>query len=517
MNNIDKQYCCGCGACEQICPANCIRMAEDNEGFEYPQIDRSKCINCHACDNVCPLKKKTVVYKDMSQVSPMGYGGWNKDSEVRYKSSSGGAFDLFAKYVIGNGGVVYGCILDDKHRAIHIGVDSVDDLYKLYGSKYVQSCIEETYVEVRKKINTGHKVLFVGTPCQIAGLYAFLNSNDVSDLYTMSFICHGVPSPRVFRDYIGKLEKEFSSKVSVFRFRNKDRGWNSSGLQLGTYVEFENGIKKRFYPAYKDSYMNGFLSDIMLRPSCYDCQFKGLENNSADIVIGDFWGVKRIDQELYDKMGTSIVLILSDKAKLLWKELKGEHFFKEIDVDEILKKNTAFNKSAIYNNKRLSFFDDYNKRGYEYIEKKYMTKNAWIMQKIRNKYALYRDRIFQFIKFGIVGISNTAISLMVYYIGLFVGVHYLLAYTIGFVASVCNAFYWNRRYVFTQKEEKSIIRGFAKTFISYGISYTLSMIFLGVFVEILRIPDVIAPIIKLFVTVPINYILNKFWAFKDNT
>ena len=286
-----KEDCCGCNACVQICPKNCILMKEDEEGFKYPCVDEKGCIECGLCKKVCPIIKSKGQSSN-NNVMPKAIGGWYKNDDVRFKSSSGGAFHLFAEYILNNGGVVYGCTLNESLEAVHIGVETMNELHLLYGSKYVQSDIGNVYKNVKEKLESGRKVLFVGTPCQAAGLKSYLQK-DYNNLYTCDFICHGVPSPLVFRKYIDYLEHKYGDKVTGFRFRNKDDGWRPTGQQMGTLVEFKSGNVKKFMPAYKDAYMNGFLDDLYLRPSCYNCQFKKLPKNYADVSIADFWGVKK--------------------------------------------------------------------------------------------------------------------------------------------------------------------------------------------------------------------------------
>lgn len=253
----EKKNCCGCSACHQVCPRNCIIMVEDEEGFKYPEINEEKCVDCGLCESVCPIIQKPSMYVDNSENMPKAIGGWHIDNEIRYDSSSGGAFTLFAEYIIKHGGIVFGCALNDKLKAVHLGIENIDELYKLRGSKYVQSDISDAFVEIRQHLRNGRLVLFTGTPCQAAGLNSFLNKR-YDNLFICDFICHGVPSPKVFNSYISSLEEKYQDRMVGFRFRNKDKGWNPSGLQLGTEVKFKSGTTKRYSPAYRDAFMNGF-------------------------------------------------------------------------------------------------------------------------------------------------------------------------------------------------------------------------------------------------------------------
>lgn len=513
-----KADCCGCRSCEQSCPVHCIAMRPDSEGFLYPNVDISTCIRCGACEKACPIIANEQNMKVQVPIAITAYGGRNKDWAVRKDSSSGGAFSILAEKIIKEGGTVFGCALNEHCQAAHIAVDRLDKLMLLRGSKYVQSDTRHSYTAVKELLSAGKKVLFVGTPCQAAGLYSFLGNTCADNLCTVDFICHGVPSPKVFADYIKKLEKEKGSKVVSFKFRNKDKGWNQTGLQLGTYVKYQNGEEVRKYPAFQDKYMNCFLDDIALRPSCYECKFKQIPKYYADLTIADFWGVNRVDPDLNDKKGTSLILVNTAHGQKMWDAISHDNGFecKEVNFEKAIKKNQAFLKSVACPHQREKFFEDYRKYGYNYVERKYMSTLTWIFHKICKILFATLHRFEQFIKFGIVGCSNTLINLFVYYLLLHLGANYLIAYTCGFLVSVCNAFFWNSKFVFKNKSENNAIKAFLKVFLSYGFSFLLSVGIMGVMVEFFRISPVIAPLLKLAITIPLNFLLNKYWAFKDH-
>ena len=296
----NKSQCCGCSACAQICPMHVIQMNADSEGFLYPEVDRDRCIACDRCNEVCPIEISKKNEALDNGCMPKAFGGWHRDEKIRYDSSSGGAFSLFAIAIIKKGGKVFGCTLDEKMKAIHIGIDNIDELSLLRGSKYVQSDINDVYREVKDIVKQGRLVLFVGTPCQAAGLSTYMGSKEISNLYIVDFICHGVPSPQVFADYVSSEQRKMGSKLIKFRFRNKDRGWSQTGFQLGTYLEYADGRYVRKYPALKDNFMNAFLDDVCLRPSCYECNFKCLPKGYTDFTIADFWGVEKVNSRLND-------------------------------------------------------------------------------------------------------------------------------------------------------------------------------------------------------------------------
>ena len=488
----------------QACPVGCISMEADKEGFLYPKADKDKCIECGACERACPILH-TGEPSTQEGSMPYAIGGWHKDERIRRDSSSGGMFTLLAEAVLSDGGVVYGCALDDKIRAVHIRVDDRDGLHRLRGSKYVQSNISNTYRSVKEDIDSGRKVLFTGTPCQTAGLRSYLSGEHSDRLFTVDFICHGVPSPRVFEDYIRSEEEKHGGKVASFRFRNKDHGWSQTGLQLGTLTVYDDGSQTRKFPAFTDPFMNAFLEDVCLRPSCYECSFKTLPKEYSDFTIADFWGVNKVDRELNDGKGTSLVLIHTDKGKEFWERINRDFFYKEVSPEDAVRRNKPLTVSAARNPKRERFFKDYDEKGFDYARRRYMSGLVWMWH-----------RSEQLIKFGLVGCSNTIISLAVFYsVHSFLGIHYLVAYTIGFLVSVCNAFYWNNRYVFRDKQEASLVRAFLKLVISYGASFLISLVLIGFMVELMHIPSTIAPVLKLMVTIPFNFVLNKLWVVKD--
>lgn len=505
---VDKHECCGCGACEQICPSKCIRLKTDREGFLYPEVDQKACVSCNLCEKVCPVK---IDKNSAGDRKPLAYAGWHKNDEVRADSSSGGAFTAVAEYIIKEGGIVYGCTLNENMDAIHVGVETIEDLVKLRGSKYVQSRIEHVYLEIKAHLQSGRKVLFVGAPCQAAGLCRFLGKK-YEDLYTIDFICHGVPSPGLFHRYIAELEQKHNKKVAAYKFRNKDHGWNSSGMQLGTKIGFPDGTYIRKYPAFMDHYMNAFLDDVCLRPSCYECMFKDAVKDYSDFTIADFWGVNNISKDLNDGKGTSLLLVHNAHASELLEKIKDQFYYKQVDFEQAIRRNRSLTRSAKLNPNRKRFYEELEAKGYQYVERKYMLAFTWAAHKVFN---MVSNKFGQFIKFAIVGCSNTIISLAVYYLCIFLGVNYLLAYTLGFLISVCNAFFWNNKYVFVNKQETSISKAFVKVFASYGFSFLLSIVLMSLLVEVCSVSSLIAPILKMAIVIPLNFVLNKIWAFKD--
>lgn len=545
INADNRQECCGCSACAQICPQKCISMQEDAEGFAYPQVDLAKCINCGLCEKVCPIIQKANLYSPDEHNLPRAIGGWHKDESVRLDSSSGGAFTLFAEYILANGGIVYGCTLNEAFRAEHIGVDNMNDLSRLRGSKYLQSDINGVYAEIKGWLKQGRLVLFTGTPCQAAGLHSFLQRK-YDNLYVVDFICHGVPSPKVFRSYIKSLEKKLADTVISFKFRCKDCGWNPTGLQLGTLTETESGKLVRLSPGYKDAYMNGFLDDVYLRPSCYACEFKCLPKYYSDITIADFWGVKKVDPKLFDGRGTSLLLINSEHGEEIFDKVKDKFFHKECDLQSAIRRNKSLIKSVAWNPHRERFFQDYAAMPFEKVQKKYMSAFTWAAHKaLKMGWGIFESflhktikcllklfgqtwneeqwqNFMQFVRFSMVGISNVIVSYLINILTLLVltpaglKFDYIAANTTAFVLSVLWSFYWNNRLVFTLKfgEHRSTWRTLAKTYVVYGFTgIILNNVLSTIWIYGLHMSKFVAPLCNLPISVPINFLLNKFWTY----
>ena len=365
-----KEECCGCSACYNICPKNAIHMQEDEKGFKYPVIDKEKCINCGLCQKVCPIINNNNIANN-----PQAYACYCKDEDIRIKSSSGGIFTLLATYILFNSGVVYGVALDSEFNVKHIRIDSIEKLENLRGSKYVQSNIGDTYKEVKKLLDDDIKVLFTGTPCQIEGLKCFLQK-DYENLYTQDLICHGVPSPKVWRKYLEYQKNKNSEIIKSISFRNKDRSWTLFGMK----ITFDSGVYSKDLG--HDLFMQMFLQNICLRDSCYACKFKKY-NRISDITLADFWGINHIMPEMNDDKGTSLVIVNSEKGKRLFEEIKDSIVYETANLDDALKYNPSMIESVKVNNKRESFFEDLDEMDFESLAKKYLVKTSIIKRGIR--------------------------------------------------------------------------------------------------------------------------------------
>lgn len=330
INN--RKNCSGCGACASSCPIHCIEMSEDAEGFIYPKVDAARCVDCRVCEKVCPIINPTVNDKGM----PDTYYAVNKNDKIRMRSSSGGVFSALAEHILANGGTVFGAVFKEDFSGVcHTRADNVEKLSKMRGSKYIQSSIGNSYLDAKTMLDSGKTVLFTGTPCQVAGLKAYLGK-EYENLFTQDFICHGVPSPKVWRNYADLQRKKAHGQISGVAFRNKTTGWKNYSLS----IDFNNK-RHRTSNLHKDLFMRGFLSNLYLRPSCYNCSFRG-ENRMSDISLADFWGLSAVLPEKDDDKGASLVLVNSSKGDELIKAIGEKLDIKEVDAYSSLIHNSAY-------------------------------------------------------------------------------------------------------------------------------------------------------------------------------
>lgn len=359
---IERNRCCGCHACFNICPKGAIIMEEDECGFKSPIIDKNKCINCGMCRKVCPVLNKQNKNKHKIE----SYAAYNKDISERMSSTSGGLFILLAKEIIKRKGVVFGAAFDKKFNVIHTYVEDEKGLNGFKGSKYTQSTIGDTYSKVKYFLEKGRYVLFSGTPCQIEGLKAYL-MKDYEKLYTQDIICHGVPSPLAFRKYLNDKEKEYNDKINNISFRDKDVSWNNFKIK----ISFKNNVYKKGNT--DDTYLRAFLNNISLRESCYNCSFKK-KNRNSDITLADCWGIERINKEMFDNKGTSLVITNTNKGEELFNSIKKGLVYDKINLDEAIKYNSAMIKSVPYNINRDYFFKNLNNTNFNDLVNKCVPK-----------------------------------------------------------------------------------------------------------------------------------------------
>lgn len=372
INITEKSNCCGCSACVQRCPKQCITLKEDEEGFLYPQIDKNNCIECNLCEKVCPLINSSEKLPPIQVLAVK-----NRNDEERLASSSGGVFIALARYVISHGGVVFGAVFDEKWEVKHTYAETIDGIRPMMGSKYLQSRIEDTFSQAEQFLKQGRKVMFTGTPCQIAGLRKYLK-NEYSNLLTVDFLCHGVPSPGVWKRYLDETifrstsmvagkntvlssSLKFLPVITGIEFRDKTlHGWKKfSFVVRGKSASEADQNSVLLSTIHKDNpYMRGFLSNLYLRPSCYNCKCKNGVSHS-DITIADYWGIDKLMPEFDDDKGVGLVLLNTKQ---------GENAFFKINMISQLSsledakcRNGGFKEHITQHPRRIFFFKELNK------------------------------------------------------------------------------------------------------------------------------------------------------------
>lgn len=357
----NPKKCYGCTACYMICPKHAIEMKESKEGFLYPEIDNLKCIDCGLCEKVCPVENNDFV----SMWKPKALAVQCKDINIRKRSTSGGAFVALSNSILEQNGVVYGVVYSDDFTVRHIRATNVKNRNQMCGSKYCQSELGETFLLVLKDLNEKKHVLFTGTSCQIDGLKRFLimKKCDISNLWTCDLVCHGVPSPKIWKEHIKHIEKVRNKKIQSYYNRSKIRGWHAHN-ECVCYVDGKKEWNTKLSQNYKDL----FYGHYIVRESCESCPYAG-NVGVADITIGDFWGCEDIMPEIDDNMGTSIVIINSEKGNEIINSCKNEIKYWDVPIELALKYN--HNKPIKHNIKRDDFWKDYNTMGFEGVVKKY--------------------------------------------------------------------------------------------------------------------------------------------------
>ncbi|MBQ6706116.1 MAG: Coenzyme F420 hydrogenase/dehydrogenase, beta subunit C-terminal domain [Clostridia bacterium] len=380
MIRIDnKEGCSGCHGCATVCPKGCITMLRDDEGFLYPHVNEQSCVDCGLCEQVCPI-----LHPLSKNEPPQALAVMNKDDTVRFESSSGGVFTLLAEAVIDRGGVVFGAAFDERFAVRHIPVKTKEDLSRLRGSKYLQSTIGDTYRQAQALLQAGTPVLFTGTPCQIEGLYGYLRQ-EYDHLITADIICHGVPSPAVWDEYIRYREGDAASPVETVSFRYKKDGWKGFLLRL----VFKNGREHK-QPRSADVYMQGFLKNLSLRPSCYACSFKSFER-AADITLADFWGVANVHPDMDDDKGTSLVFVHSKKGQALIQDLLSDCVSCPTDAKKAGERNHAMIRSVMRPEGRDTFIRDVLAHGFDFAKKKYFkTTYKDVIKSLRRKLTMLK-------------------------------------------------------------------------------------------------------------------------------
>lgn len=335
----NKKDCCGCNACGDVCPKQAISFKTDNEGFWYPEVDLQKCIDCCLCEKICPVNVVDSL-KNNKFEEPICFAAQNKNLESLFNSTSGSAFAALAERMYKEGGYVGGAVFNEDFSVRQFISNDKKDLEVLRNSKYVQSNSEGFYNRVRELLKAGEKVLVCGLPCQMAGLRSFLRK-DYENLVIVDLICLGINSPKILPAYLKWKEKKHGSKIVYYKAKNKELGWR----QLTTKIVFENG-EVEYDKRDTNYFTHGFIAThAFARPSCYDCKFKGTPR-IADITIGDFWGAeKHVGKDLDHDLGTSVIIINSQKGVDFYEAARKSFRDKEISYEVVRKSNPALDIS----------------------------------------------------------------------------------------------------------------------------------------------------------------------------
>lgn len=374
---ISQEQCCGCGACAASCPKKAINMVKEEAGHLYPHIDMSKCISCNMCREVCFYRKLNKA--DDSVASHKAYVAASKDMQLISESASGGIFAALAKKVIESGGIVYGagfCSEKDDLTVKHIGVERIEDLHILQGSKYVQSETTHFFADILTELKKNRTVLFSGTSCQVAALKSYLNRyfpGQPANLLTVDLICHGVPSRQLLGKYIEFIENKYSGKVAEYRFRRRDRA-----VKYTFTFTFTNG-KIIEIPMRDSSYYRLFMSALGYRKSCYACPYANIDK-PADITLGDFLisqdslSKMHINRADFESRYLSCIMTHSDRGEWGLSKIMDDCIVKEIPIDCAIEKHEQLQHPSIKRNPAL--WELYLRGGFEAVEKKIRAGNA---------------------------------------------------------------------------------------------------------------------------------------------
>lgn len=355
---LDLTKCTGCCACANGCPVQAITMREDKDGFIYPYINSDSCIECGKCKRICDGRYK----KHTDDFAARSFAVWSQDKDIRYESTSGGAFSEFAKEILSQGGVVAGAAYDEHNGVEHVIIDAVDKLSVIRQSKYVQCNSKNIYKQIKDIVVKGRLTLFCGTPCQVAALRSYLDK-EYENLIYMDFICLGVNSPKALKAWLTEVETEEKCRVNRIWFKYKKYGWRRS--PLCTRLDLDNG-KQKIYFDKDNKFMKGYIHyHLYIRPSCTHCAFKGLDHGT-DVMLADFWGLQSADDN-----GTSLVIVNSKKGNQLFEKIKENLYSREEDFSKSVLGNPAFRESAILSKYSRDFLCSLDSMGFNKAYKKY--------------------------------------------------------------------------------------------------------------------------------------------------
>lgn len=367
----EKKNCSGCQACVNICPKNTIKIETDENGFLYPRIEEYNCIECGLCNKVCAFQ-----HEDDSRKTPIeAFAAVNTNEKELEKSASGGVFAALARHILEKGGIVAGCAFVPDGELLkpqHILIDSLDDLEKLQGSKYVMSDTSDIYMQIHKALVAKKPVLFSGTPCQVDAVNGFYSKAQRENLYTVDIVCHGTPSVTMFQDYLKLLSDKKGKPIVDFSFRDKEYSWSKTGSV--TYRNEDGSLEKEKIPFHRSSYYNNFQEGNISRDSCYSCKYSG-SRRTGDLTLGDFWGIgveypEYVKEDFDEKKGISCVLVNSEKGKKLLEEVDGlELKTRPALVEKIIRHNWNLREpSVLHKKEREKIFRTYREQGYAALD-----------------------------------------------------------------------------------------------------------------------------------------------------
>lgn len=367
----NRDLCCGCNACETVCPKSAVKMMPDEAGNFYPKVDSEKCVDCSLCIKVCCETGAT-----QKKIPVKTVAATNRKISVSMKSSSGGIFSAIAEWVLSNGGVVFGTVFTESFDAVVIGIETPEELSAMLGSKYVRSQMGTVYRDIEKRLKEGRQVLFCGVPCQVAAVRKYLRK-DYDNLILADIVCHGTPSNRMFKDYLDYLSKSRGVDIVDYKFRDKTYGQNPEGtLIYSDSKSKDGGVKRERIRSYKSSYYQLFLNCSTFRESCYNCQFASRER-AGDLTLCDYWGVEDFHPEFIKDVssaglcGISAVMLNTDVGLAAFEQIKDRLMYVESDLDKVAYKNPQLNAPS----KKTADHDEimklYAEGGYEAVDKYY--------------------------------------------------------------------------------------------------------------------------------------------------
>lgn len=367
----DARLCCGCTACASICPKSAITMHTDTEGFYYPKINMASCIDCGACNEVCAFSKRNKAHESIVSA----FAVIHNSKDVLSESTSGGVFTAVSDLILAAGGSVYGAAFDNGFTVKHFRAVTTDERNKMRGSKYVQSDVRGIFSLVKTDLNDGKKVLFTGTPCQVDALRSYLHK-DYDNLFCCDLVCHGTPSPLVWRAYIDLLSQKMKSELIEYKFRPKRWGWHNHNV-IST---FSSG-KELHSNGWSNLFKNMYYGAILMRPSCHNCPYTNL-NRVGDLTIADCRGVESVLPDINSFNGVSLVLINTEKGKWLFAEMRNAVSSYPVDISKFMQ--PPLNKPCVPSSSRATFWNEFNRAGLLNAVKKTFGRFYFVKQRIKD-------------------------------------------------------------------------------------------------------------------------------------